>query len=174
MPDIIYFTADCNCVGTFQRFYYAWNPTLFSHVITKVPNFDYDLTCDICQQVWTEVWQRIRANTLPYLAPGLLVYKADSRIKDHHRRIARLRQLDPAKHDRGFSLNMDQRIDHKTAIAALPDAERDSFILFFQEGCTQEEVAARLAVSTRTVRRKLDAALTHLQEFLRCETPGAA
>jgi RNA polymerase sigma factor (sigma-70 family) len=106
--------------------------------------------------------------------PGLLVYKADSRIKDHHRRIARLTQLDPAKHDRADRLNMDQRIDHKTALAAIPDDERYIFILCFREGLTQEEVAARLAVSTRTVRRKLDAALTHVQGFLRGETadPG--
>jgi RNA polymerase sigma factor (sigma-70 family) len=174
MPDIIYLTPGCNHVSIFERFYCEWNPTLFKHVITKVPNYDYDLTCEICQQIWCEVWQGIRANTLPYLMPGLLVCKADSRIADHHRRTARLTQLDPAKHDRADRLNMDERIDHKTALAAIPDDERDIFILCFREGFTQEEVAAQLAVSTRTVRRKLDAALTHLQEFLQGETvaPG--
>ena len=61
---------------------------------------------------------------------------------------------------------MDERIDHKTALAALPDDESNNFTLFFREGITQEEIAERLSISTRTVRRKLDAALTHLQEFL--------
>jgi RNA polymerase sigma factor (sigma-70 family) len=174
MPAIIYLTPGCNHRRIFERFYYEWNRTIFNHVITKVPYFDYDLACDICQQIWCEIWQGIQANTLPYLMPGLLVYKADSRIKDHHRRIARLTQLDPARHDRADRLNMDERIDHKTALAAIPDDERNIFILCFREGFTQEEVAARLSISGRTVRRKLDAALTHLQEFLRCqpEAPG--
>ena len=153
----------------------SWSPHSITcgHSVNLAAAFG-PLACDICQQIWCEVWQGIRANTLPYLMPGLLVYKADSRIKDHHRRIARLTQLDPAKHDRADRLNMDQRIDHKTALAAIPDDERYIFILCFREGLTQEEVAARLAVSTRTVRRKLDAALTHVQGFLRGETadPG--
>lgn len=174
MPELIYFfPPDCDCVGIFERFYHEWNRTLFRHVITKVPNYDYDLTCEVCQQVWTEIWQGIRANTLLYLMPGLLVCKADSRIKDHYRRAARLRQLDPAKHDRADRPNLDERIDHQTALSALPDDERNIFALCFREGFTQEEVAARLAVSTRTVRRKLDAALTHLQEFLQGETAAA-
>jgi RNA polymerase sigma factor (sigma-70 family) len=172
MPDIIYLTPGCNHGRIFERFYYEWNRTIFNHVLTKVPNFDYDLTCDICQQIWCEVWRGIQSNALRYLVPGLLVYRADSRIKDHRRRVSRLRQLDPAKHDRADRLNMDERIDHKTALAAIPDDERNIFILCFREGLTQEEIAARLAVSTRTVRRKLDAALTHLQEFLGC--PPAA
>ncbi len=170
MPEHIYFfPPDCNCVGIFERFYYEWNPTLFSHVITRVPNFDYDLTCEICQQIWLELWQRIRAKTLPYLMPGLLVYRADSRIKDHYRRASRFPQYDPAIHDVSDRLNMDERIDHKTALSALPDDERNIFTLFFREGFTQEEIAKRLSISTRTVRRKLDAAFTHLQKFLQGE-----
>jgi len=170
MPEILYLTPGCNHVGIFKRFYYEWNRTLFHHVIAKVPHYDYDLACDICQQVWCEVWQSIRANTLPHLMPGLLVYRADSRIKDHHRRLTRFRQLDLTKHDRGVGLDIDQRIDYKTALAALPDDERNIFILCFWEGWTQKDVAARLSVSTRTIRRKLDAALTRLKRNLRDET----
>src|ERR1035438_5616661 len=108
----------------------SWSPHSITcgHSVNLAAAFG-PLACDICQLIWCEVWQGIRANTLPYLMPGLLVYKADSRIKDHHRRIARLTQLDPAKHDRADRLNMDQRIDHKTALAAIPDDERYIFIL---------------------------------------------
>jgi RNA polymerase sigma factor (sigma-70 family) len=164
MPELIYFfPPDCDCVGIFERIYHEWNRTLFVHVRKKA---DFDLAREVCQQVWTEIWQAVKAGTYTYLAPGLLVYRADSRIKDHYRRAARFPQFDPALHDVSDRLNMDERIDHKTALAALPDDESNIFTLFFREGFTQEEIAERLSISTRTVRRKLDAALTHLQEFL--------
>jgi RNA polymerase sigma factor (sigma-70 family) len=166
MPDIIYFTPDCNCVGIFEQFYYDWNPTFFCHVITKVPDFDLDLAQEICQQVWTEVWQGVRAKTLPYLMPGLLCCRADSRIKDHYRRKARFQQFDPAQHGRSDVPDLDERIDYKIALAALPDDERMIVTLFFREGLTQEEIAARLAVTTRTVRRRMNTALENLREFL--------
>jgi RNA polymerase sigma factor (sigma-70 family) len=65
---------------------------------------------------------------------------------------------------------MDERIDHKIALSALPDDERNIFTLFLREGLSQAEIGERLTISTRTVRRKLDGAFTHLQEFLQGET----
>jgi RNA polymerase sigma factor (sigma-70 family) len=169
MANIIYFTRSCDFVRVFERFYFEWNRRFFRHVLKNIPNFDYDLARDICQQVWTEVWQAIITGTYTYLTPGLLVYKAHSRIRDHHRKTARFAQFDPTKHDRVGKLNLDARIDHKTALATLSADERTIFKLYFHEGFSQEEIGARLAVSSRTVRRQLDAALTHLKEFLRCQ-----
>ena len=109
------------------------------------------------------------ARTYTFLMPGLLVYRADSRIKDHYRRAARFPQFDPALHDVSDRLDMDERIDHKAALSALPDDERNIFTHCFREGLSQAEIAERLSISTRTVRRKLNAAFTHLQEFLQGE-----
>jgi len=165
VPELIYFfPPDCNCLGIFERIYYEWNRTLFAHVRQ---NADFDLAREICQQVWTEILQAVKARTYTFLTPGLLVYRADSRLKDHYRRAARFPQFDPAIHDVSYRLNVDERIDHKTALAALPDDERNIFILFFREGFTQEEIAKRLSISTRTIRRKLDAAFTHLRDKAR-------
>ena len=168
MPELIYFfPPDCNCGGIFERIYYEWNRTLFVHVRKKA---DFDLAREICQQVWTEIWQAVKARTYTFLTPGLLVYRADSRIKDHYRRAARFPQFDPAIHDVSDRLNMDERIDQKTALSALPDDERNVFTHFFREGLSQAEIAERLSISARTVRRKLNAAFTHLQEFLQDTT----
>ncbi len=171
MPELIYFfPPDCNYITRFEHFYRKWNQRFFRHVIKEVPNFDYDLAREICQQVWTELWQAVEGKAYTYLTPGLLVYRADSRIKDHIRRAARFPQFDPALHDVSDSLNIDDRIDYRTALSALPDDESNIFTLFFRQGFTQGEIAEGLTISTRTVRRKLDAAFTHLQEFLRCNT----
>jgi RNA polymerase sigma factor (sigma-70 family) len=165
MPELIYFfPPDCNCVGIFERIYYEWNRTLFVHVRQ---NADFDLAREICQQVWTEMLQAVRARKYTFLTPGLLVSRADSRLKDHYRRATRFPQFDPALHDVSDTLNLDERIDHKTALSALPDNERNVFTHFFREGLSQAEIAERLSISTRTVRRKLNAAFTHLQEFLK-------
>jgi RNA polymerase sigma factor (sigma-70 family) len=166
MPDTIYFPPNCDCVGLFERFYFKWNRPFFSCVLKDVPNFDYDLAREICQQVWLEIWQAVTTGTYTYLRPGLLVYRANARITDHCRRTARFAQLDLDSHDTADRSNMDERIDYKTALATLPDDEHSVFTLYFREGLTQDEIGVHLEISTRTVRRKLDAALVHLREFV--------
>jgi RNA polymerase sigma factor (sigma-70 family) len=166
MPDIIYLPPDDNLTTLFERFYYQRNPEFFRAVLNKVPNRDFDVTREICQQVWTEVWQGVVGKTYTYLSPGLLLCKAASRVQDHRRRAARYPQLDPSKHDRAETMNIDDNIDYRQALAAIPEGERMVFSMFFRDGLTQVEIAKRLEISTRTVRRRLDAALKHLREVL--------
>jgi RNA polymerase sigma factor (sigma-70 family) len=170
MPDAIYFTPDANTVALFESFYHKWNRRFLKLVMTEVPNFDRDLALDVCQQSWTEIWQGIVEKRFEYLTPGLLVYKAISRIKDHYRRAARFPRLDPTQHDRAQTMNIDANIDYKTALASIPEDERAAFSLFFRDGLTQIEIAKRLEISTRTVRRRIDAALQHLRELLCAES----
>jgi len=170
MPDIIYLTSADNPGVLFEYFYCKWHRRFFRFVMTEVPNFDRDLALDICQQSWTEVWQGIVEKRFEYLTPGLLVCKALSRIKDHYRRAARFPQLDPGQHDKTQTMNSDANIDYRSALAVIPEDERTAFSLFFRDGFTQIEIADRLEVSTRTVRRRIDRALERLQEFLCSES----
>ena len=173
MPNIIYLTPDCDYVPIFEHFYYKWNKRFFRTIIKDVPHHDFDLTREICQQVWTEIWQGMVAKTLKYLSPSLLVYRADSRIKDHYRRTAKLRQFDPVVHERGYSLNVDDLLDYRAALAAVPEEDRKVFELFFQDGFTQEQIAEQLDISLRTVRRKVDAGLKHLRNSFRRPNCGS-
>jgi RNA polymerase sigma factor (sigma-70 family) len=166
MPDDIYhFDPAYSPVPIFEDLYFTWRQALFALVIGKVPHFDLHLAEDICQQVWTEIWQGVTKGTYAYVTPGLLVYRADSRIKDHHRRATRFRQFDPAQHDQSTIVDFDQRIDLQRSIDDIPAAEARVFRLYCL-GLTQEEIAEVQMISTRTVRRKLNLATAHLRERL--------
>jgi RNA polymerase sigma-70 factor (ECF subfamily) len=61
--------------------------------------------------------------------------------------------------------------DFHTAVGALPDEEREVIDLLWYEGLTQEEAAAVLTVSLRTVRRRWQAARLKLTAALDGEIP---
>ncbi|MBN9120449.1 MAG: sigma-70 family RNA polymerase sigma factor [Planctomycetes bacterium] len=58
-------------------------------------------------------------------------------------------------------------------VAALPDAERETFGLIFYQGLTQEDAADVLGVSVRTVQRRWQAAMLALHRARGGEAPGA-
>jgi RNA polymerase sigma-70 factor (ECF subfamily) len=57
-------------------------------------------------------------------------------------------------------------------IGALPDKEREVVSLVFYQGLSQEETAATLDISVRTVQRRWHDALTHLHAKLRGNWPS--
>jgi RNA polymerase sigma factor (sigma-70 family) len=166
MNDIIYLTPGLNIARLFEAVHYRWNRIFFLAVRQHVPHFDSDLAEDICQQVWTEVWQGIVQGRYKYLSMGLLLIKADSRIVDHWRWAKRHRQFDPIKHDRAHHRDMNQTLSYKQALAAIPEDQRTVVTLRFRHGYTQNEVAERLNITDRTVRRRLTAAEKNMREFL--------
>jgi RNA polymerase sigma factor (sigma-70 family) len=164
MPvDIYHFDPAGDLITPFHELYYGWRQPLFTHVVGKVPPCNFDLAQDICQQVWMEVWRSVGDGTNRTISPGLLVYRADSRIKDHRRRSARMAQFDPEQHDVVSShTSFEQRIDLDRAVAAIPVAEART-IKHLRAGLTQDEIAAVERMSTRTVRRKVTTTISHLR-----------
>lgn len=166
MPaDIYHFDPTGDLITPFKNLYHDWRQPLFTHVIGKVPHFNFDLAEDICQQVWMEVWRLVAEGTYGTISPGLLVYRADSRIKDHRRRSARLSQFDPEQHDVSSHTSFEERIDLHRAIAVIPTAEA-RIVNHLRAGLTQEEIAAVERMSTRTVRRKITSTLSQLRASL--------
>ena len=166
MPDDIYhFDPANNLVTTFEDLYFTWNRALFAHIIGKVPHHDLDLAREVCQQVWMELWQAVTTGTYAYITPGLLMRRADSRIKDHHRRVKRFLQFDPAQHDQSATVDFDERIDLRRSINNIP-ADEGTVLKHYCFGLSQEEIAEVEMISTRTVRRKLNLATIHLRERL--------
>ncbi len=166
MPDDIYhFDPTGDLISPFQELYYGWRQPLFTHVLGRVPYFDYALAEDICQQTWMEVWRLVAEGTYRTISPGLLLCRADSRIKDHRRRSARLRQFDPEQHDVSSHTSFEQRIDLHRAIAVIPAAEA-RIVNHLRAGLTQDEIAAVERMSTRTVRRKVTSTLSLLRASL--------
>ena len=163
MPvDIYHFDPAGDLITPFKKLYYGWRQPLFTHVIGKVPHFNFDLAEDICQQVWMEVWRSVVDGTYRIISPGLLVYRADSRIKDHRRRSARLAQFDPDQHDGSSRPSFEQRIDLDRAVATIPAADA-RIINHLRAGLTQDEIAAVEQMSARTVRRKVTTTISHLR-----------
>jgi RNA polymerase sigma factor (sigma-70 family) len=166
MPvDIYHFDPSGDLITPFQELYYGWRQPLFTHVIGKGPHFNFDPAEDICQQVWMELWRSVVDGTYRTISPGPLVYRADSRIKDHRRRSARLSQFDPEHHDVSSHTSFEQRLDLHRAIAAIPSAEA-RIVNHLRAGLTQDEIATVEQMSTRTVRRKITSTLSLLRASL--------
>jgi RNA polymerase sigma-70 factor (ECF subfamily) len=71
----------------------------------------------------------------------------------------------------GEPSSLEEWTDFHRAVESLPDEEREVIDLLWYEGLTQEEVAALLAVSLRTVRRRWQAARLKFIEALDGEMP---
>jgi RNA polymerase sigma factor (sigma-70 family) len=166
MNDTIYLTPGLNIARLFEAAHHRWNRIFFQAVQQHIPHFDFDLTRDICQQVWTEVWQGLVQGRYKYLSMGLLLVKASSRIVDHFRWAARHSQFDPIKHDRAQHRDLNRTISYKQALTAIPQDQRTVVTLRFRQGYTEKEIAERLNISDRTVRRRLTAAEKHMRKFL--------
>lgn len=166
MTDTIYIPPEADFTSLFEIAYTRWNRIIFSLVKRRVPNFDFDLARDICQQVWTEVWQGMVTGTYRYLSMSLLLLRADSRAIDYIRRSTRFPQLEDTRQYASPRVNRDRIIDYKKALAGAPEEERTVVSLNIHYGYTQEEIAARLGISSRTVRRRLANGERHLREFI--------
>ena len=59
-----------------------------------------------------------------------------------------------------------------TQVSSLPDEERETFGLIFYQGLSQEDAAAVLGVSVRTVQRRWQAAMLQLHRARGGEPPG--
>ena len=62
--------------------------------------------------------------------------------------------------------------DFHAAVGQLPEDEREVFDLVWYQGLSQDEAAAVLAVSTKTIKRRWQAAKLRLHQLLGGERPG--
>jgi RNA polymerase sigma-70 factor (ECF subfamily) len=72
------------------------------------------------------------------------------------------------------AVDMDEWVELHEAVDRLPAEEREVVGLYFYHGWKQEEIAALLKISARTVRRRWDSACRKIRKLanLDCQRPG--
>jgi DNA-binding CsgD family transcriptional regulator len=109
---------------------------------------DRFLAEDVCQQVWVEMWLRLKAGKA--VSAVTLYQRADARITDYHRSVRRFRQLDESHFQPAKGPSRDERLDLDKAIGRL--ALRDRWIVrSWLDGHTAKEIAAEHGVHPNTI-----------------------
>jgi RNA polymerase sigma-70 factor (ECF subfamily) len=140
----------------------------------------------IAEQLFQDVWMnliRVRATYQPSAKFTTWLYTlAHNRLIDHHRATGRVTLIStddenyaevvsalPASHryepeSRASNRELGARL--KDAVAALPAAQRDAFLLQQEGGLTLEEIAALTGVGAETVKSRLRYATNKLRAEL--------
>jgi RNA polymerase sigma-70 factor (ECF subfamily) len=140
----------------------------------------------IAEQLFQDVWMnliRVRSNYQPSAKFTTWLYTlAHNRLIDHHRATARVTLVstdDESHTDLVAALPASRRSEPesrasnrelgarlKNAVAALPAAQRDAFLLQQEGGLTLEEIAALTGVGAETVKSRLRYATNKLRAEL--------
>jgi len=140
----------------------------------------------IAEQLFQDVWLnliRVRASYRPSARFTTWLYTlAHNRLVDHHRANSRVTLLsaDDERHAEAVASLPASRRDEpearaasrelgsrlKSAVAALPPAQRDAFLLQQEAGLTLDEIAALTGVGVETVKSRLRYATAKLRAEL--------
>jgi RNA polymerase sigma-70 factor (ECF subfamily) len=152
--------------ASFAVLYDRFHRVVHAVVLARAPTSDAQ---DIVQDVFVEVWVKIRDLREPAAFPGWLLAIARNRAVDHARR----RGADQAS-DRGESAveRATRQPPRADAVAALqtirdlPEAYRDTLIMRLVEGLTGPEIAERTGLTPDSVRVNLHRGMTLLRTRL--------
>lgn len=114
---------------------------------TPRPGVGVSLAEEICQQVWTEMWEHIVAGK--ELSAVLLYQRADARLTDNFRHVRRFRQLDDTHVCKPTGISRDEAIDIQQFLTRLPDRDR-VIVTDWLHGYTIQEIAERNHIHPNT------------------------
>lgn len=155
--------------------YQRYAPRLLGLIVSVLR--DRNLAEDVLQKVMLEVWERHAARYQPVLGSveGWLLRLAKSRAIDAVRASQRRRNVTledtsatsssaPSSNVGGLEEN--ERKALQSAIAGLPDDERQPMVLAYVHGLSREEIAEQCKVPVGTVKTRIRRATTRLRELL--------
>jgi RNA polymerase sigma-70 factor (ECF subfamily) len=137
---------------------------------------------DVQQEVWLGVYRRIGQLERPGAFVTWLLRMTRHRAIDHLRRRRRERELlddlaldvlatdDPGDDDAFDALD---EVAVAAAVAALPAAQREVFLLRYQDGMSYVDMALVVGCSVGTIRSRLHHARRRLQALLQPTPPAA-
>jgi DNA-directed RNA polymerase specialized sigma24 family protein len=114
---------------------------------TPRPGVGVSLAEEICQQVWTEMWEHIVAGK--ELSAVLLYQRADARLTDSFRHVRRFRQLDDTHLCTPTGISRDETIEIHQFLDRLPFRDR-GIVTDWLHGYTMHEIAERNEIHPNT------------------------
>jgi len=145
--------------ASFDAFYQRHSATLIRKLISGYwvlhpirgkrsrPGIEYPLAEEVCQQVWTEMWEHILAGK--QLSAILLYQRADSRLIDHFRHVRRFRHLGENQMWKPTGISRDEVLDIQQFVSGLPHRDR-AIVTDWLHGHTIHEIAERNGIHPNT------------------------
>lgn len=164
--------AAADYYATVKQLFREHNRALVNFLLTRLPTHQDAL--DVAQECYVRLLQLDRPDTVGFLR-GYLFRIAANLAVDRVRRI-QVRERDAAQlfedwAEAGASADVGAMTDEEVrsvgqALEILPAKCREAFILHIVEGYDVAEIAARIGVRDRQVRRYVARALRHCQDWL--------
>jgi len=126
-----------------------------------------DAAADVFQIAWRRFSQEGAALSLPW------IYQILRNVvgTEYRRRERARRALDRLRED-AEDPRADVRVDVRSALAGLPERERELLFMAYWEDLTQEEIAAVLGITAGALRVRLTRARSRLRDALQSATSG--
>lgn len=161
------------CQESFEQLFRKYSPRLYNFAYSIL--FDQSLAEDITQECFLKIWE-LRSNIDPeknfraylYTIARNLVYKeTERRIRAD--KVISLEERDGPAINNAIEEQIDVRFYrsylHKM-IEQLPPARKKIFILSRAYGLSYKDIAAKLAISEKTVETQITRALSHLRKCM--------
>ncbi len=137
---------------------------------------------DVAQDVLLELWRRRETLVVTDALRSYLYRAVRNRALNELRRVKVAKRKEPLVRGEeatpaiGLLHMEDEEIDAAlaSAIAALPDPVRATFLMSRQEGLKYQEIAGRLGISVKTVEARMGKALKELRDRLAPWLPAGA
>lgn len=153
----------------FQKLYFRYAEPLFGFLWRRLSQ--RELAEDLVQELFAKVW-RNRANLDPAQSIKAYLYQAANNLMiDHLRRknpdLGAVEVMPEHSTVDVDEVQFEKRDQIQKALADLPDAQRNVFLLSRFEGLKYHEIASVLDISVKTVETHMNRALKKLRHQLR-------
>lgn len=154
----------------FKRFFEMYFDPVRSYIYYRCS--DVDLATDIAQEVFVRVWEK-KFDIADKRIKGLLFKMArEMYISKYRRQELERRYLESVRFDYE-DIPADGKMDYlelvkkyETALGALPETQREVFLMNRNEELKYSEIAERLNISVKAVEKRMSGALAYLRKVL--------
>lgn len=153
--------------------------SIFDQYYTPIKNFlyyksgDIDLSEDITQDVFMKLWDK-REDVQQETVKSYLYTIANNMLlnKIRHNKVvmsfAEKNKNQQEEHSPEFSLEEKEfKAELESVIGAMPEKQREVFLMNRIEEMTYKEIADRLELSVKAVEKRMHGALAHIREHIK-------
>jgi RNA polymerase sigma-70 factor (ECF subfamily) len=158
----------------FATVYDATSSRVFGLIVRVVR--DRDLAAEVSQEVYLDAWRQAGGfDPERGSVPGWLLTLAHRKAVDRVRSVVRAQGRDqryadqepleaPPSSEPVVARDEQRRV--RSALTALPEAQREALTLAYYDGCTHQQVSARLGVPLGTVKTRIRDGMQRLRRQL--------
>jgi RNA polymerase sigma-70 factor (family 1) len=163
-------------INRFEKIYEATYSKLYG--FTKYYVWSEDAVKDVLQECYIRLWENLATvkddeKIMPLLrkyAMNITIDAVRKKAKEFERATVYHSQQSPASGaDEGLNMREAVRL-YREAVDALPPRQREVFILTREKGLSYQEISDQLDISTHTIKRHMNEALTTLRTKFPAET----